>query len=82
MFVDIPTQYPELKKFVLTYDNVDIVKPKIGFYQVCEQYGFPLISKEVSECVEGARKYVRKLNEGGGEIQIQIRQIMRTRQVC
>ena len=67
MFVDVPTQYPELKKFVLTYDNVDIVKPKIGFYQVCEQYGFPLISKEVSECVEGARKYVRKLNEGGAK---------------
>ena len=61
MFVDVPTQYPELKEFVKTFDNVDIVKPKIGFAQVCEKYGFPLISKEVTECVEGARKYLTSI---------------------
>lgn len=61
MFVDVPTQYPELKRFVMTFDNVDIVKPKISFAKVCEIYGFPLISKEVSECVSGARKYLTKL---------------------
>ena len=63
MFVDVPTQYPELKEFVLTFPNVDIVKPKIGFPKVCEKYGFPLISKEVSECVYGARRYLTKLIE-------------------
>ena len=64
MFVDIPTQYPELRDFVKTYGNVDIVYPKIGFVEVCEKYGFPLISKEVSECVQGARKYLTSiLNE-------------------
>lgn len=61
MFVDVPTQYPELKEFVETFDNVDIVKPKISFAQVCEKYGFPLISKEVSECVQGARRYLTSL---------------------
>lgn len=65
MFVDVPTQYPELKAFVKTFDNVDIVKPKISFAQVCEKYGFPLISKEVSETVYGARKYLRSIIEGG-----------------
>lgn len=64
VFVDVPTQYPELKEFALTWDNVTVLKPKISFMQVCEKYGFPLISKEVSECVEGARKYLTKiLNE-------------------
>ena len=64
MFVDIPTQYPELREFVATYDNVDVVRPTIGFVEVCEKYGFPLISKEVSECVQGARKYLTSiLNE-------------------
>ena len=63
MFVDVPTQYPELKEFVQTFPNVDIVKPKIGFAKVCEKYGFPLISKEVSECVYGARRYLTKLLE-------------------
>lgn len=46
MFVDIPTQYPELRQFVKTFENVDIVKPKMNFFQVCEKYGFPIISKE------------------------------------
>ena len=61
MFVDVPTQYPELKEFVQTFDNVDIVKPKISFAEVCKKYGFPLISKEVSESVQGARKYLTSL---------------------
>jgi 3'-phosphoadenosine 5'-phosphosulfate sulfotransferase (PAPS reductase)/FAD synthetase len=61
VFVDVPTQFPELKDFVKTFDNVEIIKPKISFAQVCEKYGFPLISKEVSECVEGARKYLTRL---------------------
>lgn len=64
MFVDVPTQYPELKQFVKTFKNVDIVTPKVNFFQVCEKYGFPLFSKEISECVEGARKYLTSiLNE-------------------
>lgn len=63
MFIDVPTQYPELRTFAQTFDNVDIIKPKISFIQVCEKYGFPLISKEVAECVEGARKYLTSLSE-------------------
>lgn len=66
VFVDVPTQYPELRDFVKTFDNVEILKPKISFMEVCEKYGFPLISKEVSECVHDARAYltrVRQLSE-------------------
>lgn len=63
VFVDVPTQYPELKEFVKGYEDVEIVKPKISFVEVCEKYGFPLISKEVSECVQGARKYLTSLIE-------------------
>lgn len=65
MFVDVPTQYPELKEFVKTFDNVDIVRPKISFAEVCKKYGFPLISKEVSGCVFGARKYLTSLIDEG-----------------
>ena len=63
VFVDVPTQYPELKEFVETFENVEIIKPKMNFVQVCEKYGFPMISKEVSECVSGARKYLTSLLE-------------------
>ena len=66
MFVGVPTQYIELRDFVNTYENVDIVKPKISFIEVCEKYGFPLISKEVSECVQGARKYLTSIMKSEG----------------
>lgn len=64
VFVDVPTQYPELRSFVRTFENVVILKPKISFMEVCKKYGFPLISKEVSESVYGARRYLTQiLNE-------------------
>lgn len=63
VFVDVPTQYPELKQFALTWDNVEVLRPKISFMEVCEKYGFPLISKEVSEKAMYARKYLTKVLE-------------------
>lgn len=56
VFVDVPTQFPELKEFALTWDNVEVLKPKISFMQVCNDYGFPLISKEIARNVCGAKK--------------------------
>ena len=63
VFVDVPTQYPELKQFAMTFDNLVILKPKISFAEVCEQYGFPLFSKEISECIADSRKYIKILTD-------------------
>ena len=63
VFVDVPTQYPELKQFAQTFDNLVILKPKISFAEVCEKYGFPLISKEISEKAMYSRKYLKKYLE-------------------
>ena len=63
VFVDVPTQYPELKAFAERFDNVDILRPKISFMQVCDKYGFPLISKEVSGAVYDAKKYLTRVKE-------------------
>lgn len=63
VFVDVPTQYPELKEFAQTFDNLVILKPKISFAQVCEKYGFPMFSKEISECIADSRKYIRILTD-------------------
>lgn len=63
VFVDTGLEYPEIREFVKTFDNVTWLKPKMNFFQVCEKYGFPLISKEVSECVHGARKYLTSIIE-------------------
>ena len=56
VFVDTGLEYPEIKKFVKSFDNVEIIRPKMMFNQVLDKYGFPIISKEVSECVDQARK--------------------------
>ena len=56
VFVDTGLEYPEIKKFVKSFDNVEIIRPKMMFNQVLNKYGFPIISKEVSECVDQARK--------------------------
>lgn len=58
VFVDVPTQYKELKSFTVeNFDNVEILKPKHNFIEVCKKYGFPLISKEYAQTLNGARKY-------------------------
>lgn len=63
--VNTGLEYPEIERFVADTDNVTIIKPKINLREVICKYGYPLISKEVSECVYGARKYLRSLLEGG-----------------
>ena len=57
VFVDTGLEYPEIRDFVKTWDNIEWVKPKLSFKQVIEKYGYPFISKEVSERVYYAQKY-------------------------
>ena len=63
VFLDTSLEFPELRDFVSTFYNVKFLKPKMNFRQVIEKYGYPVISKEVSECVYGARKYLTSLME-------------------
>lgn len=55
VFVDTGLEYPEIRQFVKTFDNVTILRPKMRFDEVIRKYGYPLISKEVSECVSQGR---------------------------
>ena len=61
VFVDTGLEYPEIREFVRTFDNVVWLRPKMQFRKVIETYGYPFISKEVSEAVEGARRYLHEL---------------------
>jgi PP-loop superfamily ATP-utilizing enzyme len=65
VFFDTGLEYPEIREFVKGYENVDWIKPKMNFRDVVTKYGYPMISKEVSECVQGARKYLTSLIERG-----------------
>lgn len=48
VFSDTGLEWPEIRDFVKTIDNVVWVKPKKNFKQVIEEYGYPVISKEIS----------------------------------
>jgi len=49
IFVNTGLEYPEIVEFVKTIDNVITLRPKKGFYKVIQEYGYPVISKEVSQ---------------------------------
>ena len=58
VFFDPGLEYPEVREFVKGHDNVKWLKQKMNVREVISKYGYPMISKEVSECVYGARKYL------------------------
>lgn len=55
VFVDTGLEYPEIRQFVKTFDNVEIIRPKMSFVEVIKTYGYPFISKNVSHNVAVAR---------------------------
>lgn len=59
VFVNTGLEYPEIQKFVKTFDNVTILHPEMRFDEVIKKYGYPVISKEVSECVYYGRKALK-----------------------
>lgn len=70
VFSDTGLEYPEIREFVKTFDNVVWLKPKMSFKQVIDKYGYPFFSKEVCESVEAARKYVNRVKGRSGEEEI------------
>ena len=57
VFIDTGLEYPELREFVRTIPNVTWLKPEMNFKKVIETYGYPLISKEVSQKIYIARRH-------------------------
>jgi 3'-phosphoadenosine 5'-phosphosulfate sulfotransferase (PAPS reductase)/FAD synthetase len=57
VFIDTGLEFPELKKFVGTFDNVDVRRPEMSYKKVLETHGYPLVSKETA-------MKIRKLRHG------------------
>lgn len=55
VFCDTGLEYPEIREFVKSIDNVTWLKPKMNFNNVIDKYGYPLVSKEVSQKVSEIR---------------------------
>ncbi len=56
VFIDTGLEYPEIKSFVRTFENVTTIKPEMKFQDVIEKYGYPVIGKSVANCIRGAKK--------------------------
>lgn len=57
VFVNTGLEQPSVRKFALSFSNVIVLKPKMNFRDVLINYGYPVISKEVSKRVYEYRKY-------------------------
>ena len=63
VFSDTGLEFPEIRDFVKTIDNVTWVKPELTFRQVIEKCGYPAVSKEQAEWISRIRKGTKSLNQ-------------------
>lgn len=57
VFVNTGLEYPEIQEFAKSFKNVEVRYPKMPFNKVISVYGYPFISKEISQIVYEGRKY-------------------------
>lgn len=57
VFCDTGLEFPEVKQFIKTFDNVEIIRPHQSFKQVIDTYGYPIISKETAKRLKYAKVY-------------------------
>ena len=51
VFVNTGLEYPEIVEFVKNTPNVTWIRPEMNFKRVLEEYGYPVVSKEVAKCI-------------------------------
>jgi 3'-phosphoadenosine 5'-phosphosulfate sulfotransferase (PAPS reductase)/FAD synthetase len=82
VFFNTGLEYPEIVDFVNKFDDVIHVRPKRTFKDIIEQYGYPIISKEVAQKLEEIRTtksdklYNKRINgdhNGNGKLPIKYR---------
>ena len=56
VFSDTGLEFPEVREFVKSCENVTIVRPEMNFRKVIEVYGYPVVSKRVADTVEYGHK--------------------------
>jgi 3'-phosphoadenosine 5'-phosphosulfate sulfotransferase (PAPS reductase)/FAD synthetase len=55
VFADTGLEYPEIREFVRSTENVTIIRPEMTFKSVIEKYGYPVISKRQAQYIREAR---------------------------
>jgi 3'-phosphoadenosine 5'-phosphosulfate sulfotransferase (PAPS reductase)/FAD synthetase len=60
VFVDTGLEYPEIKEFVRTVENVETLRPKLSFREVIEKVGYPVISKKTARKIHDLKHPTKK----------------------
>jgi len=55
VFADTGLEFPEVRAFVRTIENVQWVRPEMKFREVIRKYGYPVVSKKVAKMVRVIR---------------------------
>lgn len=62
VFVNTGLEYPSVRKFAESKENVVTLRPKMNFREVVTKYGYPVISKEISGKAEEVRRSIQRGN--------------------
>lgn len=63
VFVDTGLEYPEVRRFATERADV-VLRPEMRFDQVIKKYGYPVISKEVSQVIKESRSLIERGCDG------------------
>jgi 3'-phosphoadenosine 5'-phosphosulfate sulfotransferase (PAPS reductase)/FAD synthetase len=55
VFCDTGLEYPEVRQFALSVDNVKVLKPVKDFYSVIREEGYPILSKRTAQAIREYR---------------------------
>jgi len=57
VFVNTTMEFPEIISFVKSFENVTMLRPKTTYTKVIQDYGYPVISKEISNYIYRMKTY-------------------------
>lgn len=60
LFVNTGLEYPEIQQFAKAQRNVVTVRPEMRFDEVIKKYGYPAVSKEVSQSIHEVRRAIKR----------------------
>lgn len=56
VFSDTGLEFPEIKRFAKSFDNVTVVRPRMTYRQVVDKYGYALVSKRTAGALGKVRR--------------------------
>lgn len=56
VFVNTGLEFPEIQRFAMSQPNVTTIRPKMMFTDVIRTYGYPVVSKEISQRIYDVKK--------------------------